>query len=399
MMANRLPILDDLDFEGKIVLCRVDFNVPLKGGVVTDDTRITAFLPTLKHIRDTGARVVLCSHLGRPKGKRDPSLSLLPAAAKLATLIDAEVIFAHDTVGDEVAALARELPDGGVMVVENLRFDSREKAGDDEFARDLAALADVFVCDAFGAMHREHASITGVCEHLPSAAGLLVEKEIEALSKLTGRVDHPFAAVLGGAKVADKTSVVEALAKRVDHIFIGGAMANTFLHARGVSVGASRISSASVDAALDALDACDAAGVEVHLPVDFVVADRFAEDAEPKPVVDIDPDDMALDIGPETVANWSEVLADCRTVFWNGPMGVFEFETFASGTFSIANTLAECTTSNGAVSIVGGGDSVAAINQSGKSADISHISTGGGASLKLLEGKDLPGVVALNDVV
>ncbi len=385
------PGLDSLELAGKRVLCRVDFNVPLQGDTVTDDTRIRAFLPTLAAIRETGARVVLCSHLGRPKGQRDPGLSLLPAAAKLAELINAEVLFAHETTGDEVVALANELPDGGVMVVENLRYDAGEKSGSSDFAKSLAQLGDVFVLDAFGAMHREHASITGVPKLLPSAAGLLVLAEIEALSQLTGRVEHPYGAVIGGAKVSDKIEVIEALAKRCDHIFIGGAMAYTFLAAQGVEVGKSRVETDRVRLARDLLHRCDEGGVTVHLPSDHIVAERFAEDAEATAVLDIEDHQMGLDIGPQTVAEWTEVLASCKTVFWNGPLGVFEWDAFAGGTRGVAEALAALE----GYTVVGGGDSAAAVARFGLADRIDHVSTGGGASLEFIRDGDLPGLQAL----
>lgn len=393
-MARRLQTLDDHDVGGKRVLCRVDFNVPLDNGAVADDTRIRAFLPTLAQLREQGARVILMSHLGRPKGKRDESLSLLPAAARLAELIDAEVVFAHEIVGDEVLALAKDLPDGGVMVIENLRFDPREKAGDDEFAKELAALGEIYVNDAFGAMHRAHASITGVPRHLPHGAGLLVRREVEVLGRMlaadaTGRT--PFGAVLGGAKVSDKMGVIGALSRRLDHLFIGGAMAYTFLKAQGHDVGASRVEDDKLDLARELLDKCAERNVKVHLPVDHVVAERFAEDAPPTTVTEIPEGHMGLDIGPETLSQWSALFNRCNTVFWNGPLGVFEWDAFSGGTRGVGEALASIQ----GFTVVGGGDSAAAVARFGLGERFDHISTGGGASLEFLEHGDLVGLQVL----
>ncbi len=393
-MARGFVKLEDLPVDGKRVLCRVDFNVPLDGETVADDTRIRAFLPTLEHLRSRGARVVLASHLGRPKGTRVPALSLLPAAARLAELIDDDVVFAHDTVGDEVTALARDLSDGGVMVIENLRFEPGEKSGDEDFAKALAELGEVFVNDAFGAMHRSHASITGVPKHLPSGPGLLVGREIEVLGRLiapgsAGRT--PFGAILGGAKVSDKMGVIDSLSKRVDHLFIGGAMAYTFLKAQGVDVGSSRVEDDKVELAAELLNTCAERSVTVHLPTDHVVAEAFREDAAPTTVSDLEDGFMGLDIGPGTVRAWSEVFARCNTLFWNGPLGVFEWDSFAGGTRGVAEALA----SSSAFTVVGGGDSAAAVAKFGLSDRMDHISTGGGASLDYLENGDLVGLAAL----
>jgi phosphoglycerate kinase len=390
--APKLQTLDTLDLSGAgTVLCRLDLNTPLSDGAVADDTRIRAALPTLRRLRDAGHRLVLCSHLGRPKGQRNPSLSLLPVGARLAELLDDEVVFAHDTVGDEVVQLVRELPERGVLLLENLRFDPREKAGDDGFAKELARLGDAFVCDAFGAMHREHASITGVPRHLPAAAGLLVEREVTALGRLLKGAGRPFAAVLGGAKVSDKIGVIEALSRKIDHLFIGGAMAYTFLKARGEPVGTSRVEEEKLDLAAELLAACERQGVRVHLPADHVVADRFDEGAEPA-VVDTIPDGrMGLDIGPATAEAWSAELRACRTVFWNGPMGVFEWASFSAGTRAIARALAAAD----GFTVVGGGDSAAAVARFELAEQMDHVSTGGGASLEFVENGDLPGLAAL----
>lgn len=391
-MSARLPTLADLDVQDKIVLVRVDFNVPMDDGNVTDDTRIRGALPTIRHLRDQGARLVLASHLGRPKGP-DPSQSLLPAAARLAELLGDEVIFSHDIVGDEVADLARELPPKGVMVLENLRFDPGEAAGSSDFARALAKLADCYVNDAFGTMHRDDASITGVPKHLPSAVGLLVQREVEVLGALLSgdRAAGSVAAILGGAKVSDKIGVIDALSKRVDHLFVGGAMAYTFLTAQGVPVGASRIEADKVELAQRLLARCANRGVKVHLPVDHVVATEFAETASPTIAATIAEGQMGLDIGPDTVRAWTDALARCGTVFWNGPLGVFEWDAFAGGTRGIAEALA----ASSATTVVGGGDSAAAVARFGLADRFTWISTGGGASLEYLEHGDLPGLAAL----
>ena len=387
----KLKRIEDLSLKDATVLCRVDFNVPLDGQTVRDDTRIRAALPTIEKLRDSGARVVLMSHLGRPKGQHVPSLSLLPAAARLAQLLETEVVFAHDTVGDGVTELIRGLPAQGVLVLENLRFDAREEAGGAELARELAALATCYVNDAFGALHRGHASITGVAANLPSAAGLLVEAEVEALGQLLTRPSRPFAAILGGSKVSDKIGVIEALSTRVDHLFIGGAMAYTFLAAQGQPVGESRIEADKLKLALELLEQCAEKGVTVHLPEDHVVAERFASDAEPSTHTEIPEGTMALDIGPATVKAWTAVLATCKTIFWNGPLGVFEWDAFAGGSRSIAEALA----ASDEQTVVGGGDSAAAVASFGLAERMNHISTGGGASLEFLEYGDLPGLEPL----
>ncbi len=393
MSAPKARGLDQLDLSSaRTALVRVDFNVPLDDeGNITDDTRVRAALPTIAWLRERGLKLVLCSHLGRPKGQRNPRLSLLPAAARLAELLDGEVVFAHDTVGDEVVQLVQEQAEGTVIVIENLRFDPREKAGDDEFARELARLGDVFVNDAFGAMHRAHASITGVPKHLPSAAGLLVQAELDALGGLLRGAARPYAAVLGGAKVSDKIGVIEALAAKVDHLFVGGAMAYTFLACEGVAVGQSRVEDKHLDLARQLLKTCAEHGVSVHLPTDHVVAPSFAEDAPATVVEEIPDDQMGLDIGPATSEAWMGQLGECRTIFWNGPMGVFEWESFSAGTHAIARALAN----NDGLTVVGGGDSAAAVAHFGLSDRMRHVSTGGGASLEFIEHGDLPGLQAL----
>jgi phosphoglycerate kinase len=388
--------LADLDVAGKRVFLRVDFNVPMEDGKITDDTRIRGALPTITALREKKAKVVIGSHLGRPKGKgHEPAYSMEAAAARLAELADVEVVFAHDVVGDEVAELSKELPAGGVMVVENLRFHPGEKDNDPEFAKQLAQLGDVYVDDAFGCMHRPDGSIVGVAKHLPGGVGLLVQKEVEVLGGLLtdeGRqARYPFAAILGGAKVSDKIGVIEALSKRIDHLFVGGAMAYTFLKAQGLPVGSSKIEADKLELATQLLEKCKTRNVRVHLPIDHVVASEFSEGAAAEVATTIPDGKMGLDIGPATVAEWGKVLAQCRTIFWNGPMGVFEWDAFAGGTKGIAQVLATST----ANTIVGGGDSAAALAKFGLQEKVSHVSTGGGASLELLEGGDLVGLEAL----
>ena len=396
-MTVAIPTLNELEVDDKLVLVRVDFNVPMSGKRITDDTRIRGAIPTIQALRERGARVILCSHLGRPRGQRNQGLSLLPVAARLAELLDDEVIFSHDTTGHEVAQLARELPPKGVMVLENLRFDAREKAGDKGLGKELADLADLFVNDAFGTMHRKHASITEVPKHLPSASGLLVTKELAVLDGLINTEGAtkraPFAAILGGAKVSDKMSIIDALSKRLDHVFIGGAMAYTFLKVQGVAIGDSRVEEDHLELAEKLLALCANRGVKVHLPIDHIVTDEFSETAAPQAVTDIPDGDMGLDIGPNTLKAWTEILERCNTVFWNGPMGVFEWDSFAGGTRGIAETLA----ATNAMVVVGGGDSAAAVAKFGLGDKMNHISTGGGASLDYLENGNLVGLTALRN--
>jgi phosphoglycerate kinase len=383
--------LDDLDFENKTVLCRVDFNVPLDGETITDDNRIREALPTIRKLMDKASKVVLCSHLGRPKDAPDPKYSLLPAAACLAELLAVDVTFAHDTVGDEVQKLIADAPAGSVFVLENLRFFPGEKNNDPEFAAQLAALADVYVDDAFGTMHREDASIVGVPAILEGAIGLLVQKEVEAIGRLLTRPERPFGAALGGAKVSDKIEVIDRLSQKVDHLFIGGAMAYTFLAAQGVPVGTSRVEADHLGFAKKMITDLAARGCALHLPVDHVVAEKFAEHAPPT-VVDTIPDgQMGLDIGPKTAKAWTEILLGCKSLLWNGPMGVFEWDAFSGGTKAIAEAFASAP----GVTVVGGGDSAAAVAKFHLADRIKHVSTGGGASLEYLKAGELVGLEAL----
>jgi phosphoglycerate kinase len=394
-MATYIPTIDQIDVSGKTVFVRVDFNVPMADGRITDDTRIRAALPTITELRAKGARLVIASHLGRPKGKADPKLSLLPCAERLAELLDAEVVFAHDGINEETPTFVREQPQDAVIVLENLRFDPREADGDDDFARALAAIAQVYVDDAFGAMHRPDTSITGVPKYLPGAMGRLVQKEVESLGRMLHDVKKPFVAVLGGAKVSDKIGVIEALSRRVEAIYVGGAMACTFLAAQGKPVGSSKVEADKLDTARQLIEHLASKRVTLHLPEDFVVADRFAADATPEVVVEIPEGKMALDIGPATASKWASSLRSSRTAFWNGPMGVFEWTGFDRGTRAIAQALADAPN---AYTVVGGGDSAAAVVEFGLAASFSHVSTGGGASLEFLEGNgDLVGLSALKE--
>ncbi|PQJ35827.1 phosphoglycerate kinase [Salinibacter sp. 10B] len=392
--------LDDIDVRGQRVLIRVDFNVPLDTSedgspTVADDTRIRAALPTIRHVLDNKGKVILISHLGRPGGQPNPDLSLAAVADHLGTLLDERVRFSSNTVGDTVEEVIAGMNDGSVILLENTRFDPGEKANDEEFSKALAALADIYVNDAFGAAHRAHASTAGVAKYVDTAAmGRLMESEIEALTRVRDTPDHPMVAILGGAKVSDKLGTIRALSKTADHLLIGGAMSYTFLKALGREVGRSRVEEDRLDTAESLFKEADG---RIVLPNDHVVADDLDEDAEASVVEDNIPEDlMGLDIGPATVDTYREALSDAKTIVWNGPMGVFEIEQFAKGTMEIAEAVADAT-DDGAFSVVGGGDSVSALSRSGFTDRISHVSTGGGAMLTLLEGAELPGIAALSD--
>jgi phosphoglycerate kinase len=395
---NKLSIRD-LEMKGKRVFIRVDFNVPLEGGKVSEDTRIRATLPTLRLAIERGARLVLASHLGRPKGKPDPKYSLAPVAARLRELLGKPVEFAADSVGADAEAKSKALRDGEVLLLENVRYRPQEEANDPEFSKQLAALCDgIFVCDAFGSAHRAHASVVGITKNVRgAAAGLLMEKELTYLGKAISNPDHPFITVLGGAKVSDKIEVVQNLMKVADAMLIGGAMAYTFLKSQGLPVGKSLVENDKLDLARGLLEEARSRNFRLVLPVDHVLAE--SPDSTVTKTTDIanTPDGwMGLDIGPKTIALFSGEISKARTIVWNGPLGMFEKPAFAAGTLAIARAVAAATAA-GATTIIGGGDSVAAVEQAGVADQISHISTGGGASLEFLAGDKLPGVEALTD--
>ena len=388
--------IKDLDLAGKRAFVRVDFNVPIKNGAITDDTRIRASLPTIKYALDHGAIVILASHLGRPKGKPNPEYSLKPVAARLAELLGRQVEFADDCVGEPArAAIERAARGSKVVLLENLRFHPEEEKNDSGFAKELASLADVYVNDAFGSAHRAHASTEGIVHHVKqAAAGLLMAAEVQYLGKILEHPDRPFVAVLGGAKVSDKLEVIQNLVPRVDALLIGGAMAYTFFKARGLPVGKSLVEGDLLDAAREVEQQARSRNLRFELPSDHVVAPRL-EAGAPAETLDVgDPaigDRMGLDIGPKTIARYRDVIAGAKTVTWNGPMGVFEIDAFADGTIAVAKAVADVK----GTTVIGGGDSIAAVAKAGVTDRITHISTGGGASLEFLGGRKLPGVVAL----
>ncbi len=384
--------IKDMVVTNKKVLVRVDFNVPIKDGVVGDDTRIRAALPTIQYLLEKNAAVILCSHLGRPKDCVDPQYSLKPVADYLGSLIPQKVLFADDCIGPLAEKAAASLENGQVLVLENTRFHAEEKKNDPAMAKELASLADIFVNDAFGSAHRAHASTAGVADYLPAVAGFLMEKEIQYLGQVIDDPKRPFIAILGGAKVSDKIGVIRNLLKKADQVLIGGGMANTFFKAQGYPVGDSLVEDDVLDVARELVEQ---GSNKLRLPVDMVIADKFEDDAAQKtmPTGPVPEGWRILDIGPDTVAAYAKEIAGAKTVVWNGPMGVFEFPNFAKGTFAVAKAVAE----SGAVSIIGGGDSVSAVNKSGLADKISHISTGGGASLEMLEGLELPGLAVLLD--
>lgn len=387
--------IKDVDIKGKRLLMRADFNVPLdKNGRITDDTRIVKTLPTIQYAIKQGAKIILMSHLGRPKGGPAPEFSLKPVADYLTKALNKKVELLPDCIGDAVKNKVSSLKEGDVILLENLRFHKEEEKNDPAFAKKLAEYGEIYVDDAFGAAHRAHASTEGVTHYLPSVAGLLLEKEITYFEKALESPDHPFVAILGGAKVADKIKVIENLLKKVDALLIGGGMAYTFLKVQGHSIGASKLDEEGQDIARNVLKLAQSKGVKLLLPVDHVIGNKFAEDAESRTVgIDIPDGWMGLDIGPETVKLFEDALKTAKMVIWNGPLGVFEFEKFASGSRAIAEFIASLS----ATTIIGGGDTASAVRQFGLADKMSHISTGGGASLEFLEGKVLPGVAALAD--
>jgi phosphoglycerate kinase len=396
--------IQDLDLKSKRVFIRVDFNVPIKDGAVEDDTRIRAAIPTINFAIEHGARVVLASHLGRPKGQRVDKYSLLPVAQHLARLIDRPVSFAADCVGEAAAQEVDQLKDGEIVLLENLRFHAEEEKNDEEFSRQLASLCELYVNDAFGAAHRAHASTVGITKFVQrAAAGLLMEKELEYLGRVINHPEHPFVSILGGAKVSDKIPVINALIDRkVDKLLIGGAMAYTFLKAEGFTVGKSLVENEMLAMAMQIKQRCEATGVALLLPTDHQIVDSYEPIkggqvlAKTIPIEFTNAGHVGMDIGVETISLFSNALADARTIIWNGPMGVFEEPPFNQGTIGIAHAVADAA-GRGAIVIVGGGDSVAAVTQAGVADRITHISTGGGATLEFLAGHELPGVAALND--
>jgi phosphoglycerate kinase len=391
----RKKTIRDVDVKGKRVLVRVDFNVPLDDGRIADDRRIREALPTIRLLRERGARVILASHLGRPQGKVDDALRLDPVAQRLGELLGVKVRKLNDSMGPEVEAAIAAMKNGDIVLLENLRFHRGEEANDPDFAAALAAVADLYVNDAFGTAHRAHASTVGVATLLPAVAGLLMEKELNHLSRALEDPGHPFVAVLGGKKVSDKIGVIRNLLTKADALLIGGAMTYTFLRAKGLEVGKSQYEEDKLDLARSLMVDAEHRRVAFHLPDDVVVADRFAEDAAHKtvPAEAVPKGWMGLDIGPHTAERYADVIREAQTVMWNGPMGVFEMPPFAHGTRAVARAMAE---SKG-VTIVGGGDSAAAVEQEGLADKMTHVSTGGGASLEFLEGKELPGVAVLAD--
>ncbi|MEW6214290.1 MAG: phosphoglycerate kinase [Nitrospirota bacterium] len=392
---NKLTI-EDLDIKGKGVFIRADFNVPLDDNLmVTDDRRIRSTLPTINYAIDEGAKVILSSHLGRPKGKRDPRLSLAPVAKRLQRLLNKEVTFAPDCIGSQIEGLVSKMKEGDVLFLENLRYHPEEEKNDEEFARALSKLADVYVNDAFGTSHRAHASIVGVPRFLPSAAGFLLKKEIEYLKGMIDNPVRPFVAILGGAKVSGKIGVLENIGDKVDKVLVGGGMAYTFIKATGYEIGNSLVEEDMLDTAQRIRKKLKGIGIKFYLPVDCVIAQSIEPGTETKivPTIEIPKGWRALDIGPATVKLFSEAIQDAKTILWNGPMGVFEIDAFSRGTFAIARAVADAY----ALTIVGGGDTDLAVHRAGVSDAISFISTGGGASLQLLEGKELPGIAALTN--
>ncbi len=398
MNYNKKKSIEDIDVKGKKVLVRCDFNVPLNEGKITDENRLVGALPTIKYLMEKGAKIILCSHMGKPKGEPKKELSLLPVAKRLSEMLNKEVIFADDdnVVGENAKKAVEDMKDGDVVLLQNTRYRKEETKNEEVFSKELASLADVFVNDAFGTAHRAHCSTVGVTNYLKEAAcGYLIQKELKFLGNAVEKPERPFVAILGGAKVSDKINVINNLLDKVDTLIIGGGMGYTFLKAQGYTIGNSLVEEDKVEYSKEMIDKAKEKGVNLLLPIDNVVADKFDKDASPVVTEDqnIGEGYMGLDIGPKTAKIYSDAIKSAKTVVWNGPMGVFEFKSFANGTIEVAKAMAD----SDAVTIIGGGDSAAAVNILGFGDNMTHISTGGGASLEFLEGKELPGIAALND--
>ncbi len=387
--------MKDIDVKGKRVFVRVDFNVPMADGVITDETRIRAAIPTIEYLVEQGAKVILASHLGRPKGEVKEDMRLTAVGVRLAELMGKPVTKLDESIGQAVEEAVANMQNGDMLLLENVRFHAGEEKNDPALAEQFAKLADVYVNDAFGAAHRAHASTEGIAKHIPAVSGFLMQKELDVLGKALSNPERPFTAIIGGAKVKDKIGVIESLLEKVDHLIIGGGLSFTFIKAQGYDIGKSLLEEDKIDLAKSFIEKAKAKGVQLHMPVDAVVANEFSKDAETQ-IVDVDAipaDWMGLDIGPKTAANYAEVIKDSKLIIWNGPMGVFEMDKFANGTKTVADAMATTT----GYTVIGGGDSAAAVEKFEVADKMDHISTGGGASLELMEGKELPGIVALND--
>ncbi len=395
MNALNKKTIEDIEVSGKKILARLDFNVPLKDGVITDDKRIVESIKTIKYLRDNGAALILCSHMGRPKGEFNPKFSLAPVAKRLEELLGCPIKMAKDVIGEDAQKLASELKSGEIMLLENVRYHNEEEKNDPAFAKALANLAEIFVNDAFGTSHRAHASTAGVADYLPAVSGYLIQKEIKIMGEALNDPKRPFVSILGGAKVSDKIGVINNLIEKVDKIIVGGGMAYTFLKAQGHMIGDSICEHDKLDLALELLAKADKKGVEILLPIDNAVGDKYDPDCTKRVMDSTEIEDgwMGLDIGPKSIKLFTDAIKDAKTVIWNGPMGVSEWKNFEDGTVAVAKAVAD----SGSISIIGGGDSAAAVETLGFADKMTHISTGGGASLEFLEGLELPGIACLND--
>lgn len=393
-MLNK-KTMKDIDVKGQRVFVRVDFNVPMADGAITDETRIRAAIPTIEYLVEQGAKVILASHLGRPKGEVKEEMRLTAVGIRLAELMGKPVTKLDESIGQAVEEAVANMQDGDILLLENVRFHAGEEKNDPTLAQQFAQLADIYVNDAFGAAHRAHASTEGIAKHIPAVSGFLMQKELDVLGKALSNPEHPFTAIIGGAKVKDKIGVIESLLEKVDHLIIGGGLSFTFIKAQGHDIGKSLLEEDKIELAKSFIEKAKAKGVQLHMPVDAVVANEFSQDAETQ-IVDVDAipaDWMGLDIGPKTAANYAEVIKKSKLIIWNGPMGVFEMDKFANGTKTVADAMA----TTAGYTVIGGGDSAAAVEKFEVADKMDHISTGGGASLELMEGKELPGIVALND--